>query len=120
MSETDGGDLLEREDIGDATVVRLNVPRLLDDETTNDLFRQIYSIIDEEGRRKLVLNLQPLEYFASAALSKLVVLYRKARAAEARVALCNVTPTVASILQVTHLADIMIAYNDEREALRSF
>jgi anti-sigma B factor antagonist len=112
--------LLEREDIGDVTVIRINARTLLGDDTTEEIFRQINSLIDDAGRRKLILNLSSLEFLSSAAMGQLVILYRKSLAAQARLALCNVNSPVASILQVTHLADILISYADEREALRAF
>jgi anti-anti-sigma factor len=119
MSTADGDHVLEREDIGDVTVVRINLRTLLGDPTTEGIFRQTFSIIDDAGRRKLVLNLHAVEFLSSAAMGHLVTLYRKALAAEARLVLCNVTPTVASVLQVTRLADILVAYGDEREAVRA-
>jgi anti-sigma B factor antagonist len=119
MSETDGGPQVEREDIGDVTVVRINVRMLMDDEKTEEVFGRIYPIIDDEGRRKLILNFSAIEYFASAAISKLVTLYRKVLSAGGKLALCNVASTVASILQMTHLSDVIIPYSDEREALRA-
>jgi anti-anti-sigma factor len=119
MAEADAGSLLEREDIGDVTVVRINVRSLLHDETTEDVFRRIASVLDEPGRRKLVLNFRTIEFFSSAAQGQLVTVYRKVQAAGGRLVLCNVTPTVAGVLQVTRLADILLAYADEREALRA-
>jgi anti-anti-sigma factor len=120
MSEPFQGRLLERADSGDVTVVRVHPPRLWDDATTEELFRRLHALIEEDGCRKLVLNLEAVEYFVSATLGKLVMLHRKARAAQARLVLCNVTPAVARLLQVTHLADLLLSYPDEREALRSF
>jgi anti-anti-sigma factor len=120
MSEAFPGDLLEREDRGDVTVIRVRPPQLWDDATTEDLFRRLGAVFDEEGRRKLVLNLGAVEYFGSATLGKFVLLLRKARAAQARLVLCHVTPGVGRLLQVTHLADLLLSYPDEYEAVRSF
>jgi hypothetical protein len=33
--------------------------------------------------------------------------------------MCNVTPGVARILQVTRLADVLVSYDSESEAVRS-
>jgi anti-anti-sigma factor len=120
MSEKNGGDLLEREDIGDMTVFRVNAPTLRDDLITEDVFQHLFTVVDEGKRLKVVLNLSAIQYFASAALGKLVVLTRKARVANVRLVLCNVTPNVEQALQITRLADLMIVYHDEQEARRSF
>ena len=119
MNPTNSGDLLHRYDIEDVTVVRVNIPRLWEDKTTEDAFGQLYALIENSGRRKFVLDLSALQYFSSSALGKLVTLTRKARTADARLVLCNLTPTVEKILQVTRLGDLLISYNTESEARKA-
>jgi hypothetical protein len=46
MAETNGGDLLEHEDRGDVTVVRIKEPMLRDDATTEGIFAGLYSLVD--------------------------------------------------------------------------
>jgi anti-anti-sigma factor len=112
--------LLEREDVGDVTVLRVCVPMLQGDEPTDDLFRQITALVEDGSRCRLVLNLSVVEYLASRALGKLVLLSRKVRELKGRVALCQPTQTVDRLLEATHLAEIIPVYRDEREAVRSF
>jgi anti-anti-sigma factor len=120
MSETQASPLLEREDIGDVTVLRLKVPELRADETTDALFEQACALVDESHRRRVVLNCRVVVYLASRALGRLVALMRKVHVAGGRLALCKVTRTVQELLQTTHLADILFSYDDEQEAVRSF
>jgi anti-sigma B factor antagonist len=119
MAQPDG-DLLQREDVGDVTMVRVNIPRLWEDSTTDSAFTQLYDLVEGSGRHKFVLDLSPLQYFSSSALGKLVTLTRKARAADARLVLCNLTPTVEKILQVTRLGEVLVSYDNENEARQSF
>jgi anti-sigma B factor antagonist len=114
------GNLVEREDFGDVTVIRLNLPSLWEDQATEDAFARLYTLIEGSGRTQFVLNLSAIQYFASAALGKLVTLHRKLGAAQARLVLCNVTPPVERILQVTRLNDMLLTYDNEREARQSF
>ncbi len=120
MSEIQSSSSLGREDFGDVTVLRVMVPMLRGDETTEDLFQQSYSVVDDAGRSQLVLNCEGVEYLASMALAKLVTLMRKARTNGGRLALCNVKRPLQELLRVTHLSDILLVYNDEQEAVRSF
>jgi anti-sigma B factor antagonist len=119
MPSGHGGHWLEREDRGAVTVVRLKVRQLQDDELTQDLFHQIYSLVDL-GRRNLVLDLGAVEQLASVALGKLVMLNRKAQAVQGRLALCALTDTALATLQATHLADRFGIYPDEEAALLVF
>jgi anti-sigma B factor antagonist len=120
MSAEQASPILGRQDIGDVTVLRVQVPMLRGDETTEALFEQTASVVEDAGRSRLVLNLDGVVYLASMAIGKLVTLMRKARAAGGRLALCNVNPRLIDLLQTTHLADILLSYNDEREAVQSF
>jgi anti-anti-sigma factor len=111
------GDMLERVGMGDVTVVRVKAPLLRDDETVERLFGEVTTILDEPGGRKLVLNLGPVEYFASVDVGRLVVLSRKGRG---RLALCRLAPAVERTLEATHLADVLAIFPDEAAAVRSF
>ena len=75
--------------------------------------------LDEPDRRCFVLDVGAIQYFASAALGKLVGLNRKARQADARLVLCAVTPTVARVLEISRLSDVLIRYDDEDGAVRA-
>ncbi len=119
MSATHGGHWLEREDVGDVTVVRLKLARLGDDDTQS-LFKQIYSLVDDMGRSNLVLNLRAVEFLPSMALGKLVMLNRKAQAAQGRLVLCELTPTADEVIQATHLNDLFPIRPTEAEAVESF
>ena len=119
MSETHGSHWLEREDFGGVTVVRLKKLQILDDAATKDVFDPIYTL-SSIGRNQLVLNLGVVEYLASLTLGKLVMLNRKVQAASGRLALCQLTPTVNSILESTRLKSLFSVYATEAEALKSF
>src|SRR3954468_19365376 len=80
---------------------------------------QLQDAVETSGRRKFVLDVGAIQYFASAALGKLVSLNRKARAADARLVICNVTPTGPRILELTRLADVLVSYDSEGDAVRS-
>ena len=119
MSSTHGSHWLEREDIGDVTVVRIKVSKLGIDDTTREIFHQINTLV-EIGRPNLVLNLTAPEYLPSLALGKLVMLNRRTQAANGRLALCTLAPMAAEALEATHLAPLFNIYRTEEEALRSF
>ena len=120
MSETQLSPALGREDFGDVTVLRVKVPTLPSDETTEALFRQATAVVKDAGRARLVLNLGGVVFLASAALGQLVTLMRKARSAGGRLVVCKVDRRIEELLQVTHIAEIVLVYADEQEALRSF
>jgi anti-anti-sigma factor len=120
MKDAQAKSLLERQDFDDVTVLRVKVPLLHADTTTENLFRQAYSFVEDAGRFRLVLNLAAVIFLSSMALGKVVRLTQKARKSGGRLVLCQPRQTVEEIFRVSQLAEILPIYADEQEAIRSF
>jgi anti-anti-sigma factor len=119
MSESPTGQALAREDFGDVTVLRVQVPMLRGDATTEALFQQLYALVENAGRCRIVLNCDGVVYLASMAIGNLVTLMRKARSAGGKLALCKLTRGLEEQLQTSRLADILSVCGDEQEAVRA-
>ncbi len=120
MSGPQSGPPFEREDVGEVTVLRAKLPLLRSDETTAVFFREAVAVVEDGGRRSLLMNLAGVASISSMAIGKLVMLMRQVRKAGGRLALCKLTPTMLEILQMCFAAEIIPIYDDEQEALRSF
>src|SRR5437762_13545061 len=68
---------LEVEDIGDVTVVSFTDRKILDEQNIQVIGEQLFSLVDELGRTKVLLNFGNVEYLSSAALGKLITLNKK-------------------------------------------
>jgi anti-sigma B factor antagonist len=119
MSGKHGSHWLEREDKGSVTVVRLKLPKTLDDGTARLIFDPIQSLATEAGRKQIVLNLSAVERVESLFLGKLVMLNRKVQASEGRLVLCQVTQALQHALESTHLTDLLTVCPTEEEAVQS-
>ncbi len=120
MASEHGGRWLERVDFGAVTVVRLRPARVVDDEATRAVFDPICGLVEEAGRKQLVLNLAASEYLSSLGLGRLVGLSRKVRAGNGRLALCHLSPAVEGSIETMHLKQLFDVYATEQEALQSF
>src|SRR2546430_16938139 len=85
---------LEVEDIGDVTVVNFVDRKILDEQNIQIIGEQLFSLVDQEGMRKLLLNFGNVEYLSSAALGKLIPLNKKLQAAGGRPILGNIDPQI--------------------------
>ena len=72
---------LEVEDIGDVTVINFVDRKILDEQNIQVIGEQLFGLVDQDGRRKLLLNFGNVEYLSSAALGKLITLNKKLQAA---------------------------------------
>jgi len=94
---------LEVEDIGDVTVVKFLDRRILDQDNVAAIGKQLFGLVEDLGRRKLLLNLANVEYLSSAALGKLIRLNKKLRAAGGRLVVCNIRAEVYDVLETTKM-----------------
>jgi anti-sigma B factor antagonist len=119
MSEKHAAHWLEREDVGTITVVRLKPPKIVDEDVIRWIFELILKLVDEMGRRDIVLNFAEVEIFPSLALGKLVMLNRKLKVVEGRLTLCQLPPSILENLQNTRLVGLFKIYATEAEAIES-
>lgn len=111
---------LEVEDIGDVTVVNFIDRKILDEQIIQAIGEQLFSLVEEAGRRKLLLNFGNVEYLSSAALAKLITLNKKLQQAGGRLILCNIDPQIYEVFEITKLNKIFNIQSEEQAALQAF
>jgi anti-sigma B factor antagonist len=96
-------DLSGRITIGDGTVVvRDTIQKLL-----------------HNGDRKVLMNLEDVDYIDSAGLGELVTAFTTVRNEGGQVKLLKLTHRVRDLLQITKLLTVFDSYESETEALKS-
>lgn len=111
---------LEVEDLGDVTVVSFTDRKILDEANIQIIGEQLFSLVEELGRRKVLLNFGNVEYLSSAALGKLITLNKKLQTANGKLILCNISPTIYEVFEITKLNKLLAICKDEQEALQKF
>jgi anti-sigma B factor antagonist len=111
---------LEVEDIGDVTVVKFVDRRILDEQNIQIIGDQLFSLVDEVGRRKVLLNFANVEFLSSAALGKFITLQKKLQAANGRLILCNIDPEIYEVFEITKLDKFFTITKDEQGGLQAY
>jgi anti-sigma B factor antagonist len=111
---------LDVTDVGDVTVVRFVDRKILDEGNIQEIGQELFSLVEKEGRKKLLLNFGTVDFLSSAALGKLITLEKKSRAAGARLKLSNIRPEIYEVFLLTHLHKLFDIKDDESEALANF
>jgi len=111
---------LEVEDIGDVTVVNFVDRKILDEQNIQIIGEQLFSLVDESGRRKILLNFHNVEYLSSAALGKLITLNKKINAVGGKLVLCEIDPQIYEVFEITKLDKFFNIQKEEQAALQSF
>ena len=111
---------LEVEDVGDVTVVSFVDRKILDEQNIQVIGEQLFKLVDDDGRRKLLLNFGNVEYLSSAALGKLITLNKKVQSAGGRLILCNIDPQIHEVFEITKLDKFFKIMKEEQQALQAF
>jgi anti-sigma B factor antagonist len=72
------------------------------------------------GSRNILLNLQGVSYVDSSGLGEMAGSYVTVAKLGGQLKLVHSQPRIDTMLQVTKLYALLVAFNDEAEALRSF
>jgi anti-anti-sigma factor len=103
---------------GDVTILDLTGRCTLGDPTEL-LDRELKKILDG-GCRKLLLNLTQLSQIDSTGVSTIVATYVSLRRLKGEVKLLHPTGRVQTVLEITHMLQVIPNFEDEATAIASF
>jgi anti-anti-sigma factor len=105
-------------EIGDVTVVRFRSPHVAEDVT--EFGRELYSLVENDKRQKLLLNMSMVEFLNGAVLGKMINLCRKVKTQGGVLKISNMVPDVYKVFTITNLNLFFDVYEDEADALALF
>ncbi len=111
---------LQVSEVGDVTVVRFVDRQILDEAEIQELGHELFRLVEEDHRSRLLLNLSSVEFMSSAALGKLVALNKKVKAQAGQLRLSNLQMETYETFAITGLIKLFTIKEDEAEALASF
>src|SRR5258708_37172650 len=92
---------LRLENVDGVTVVSFVESKIVTEENIQEVGDQLYSLVEDEGHRQLLLNFGNVQYLSSAALGKLITLKKKAGAVKGRLKLCCIHPDPLEAFRIT-------------------
>jgi anti-sigma B factor antagonist len=111
---------LEVENIGDVTVVNFVDKKILEEQNIANIGEQLFALVEQDGLTKLLLNFGNVEYLSSAALGKLITLNKKVKDAGGKLILCEISPQIYEVFEITRLDKFFRIEKDEQSALQAF
>jgi anti-anti-sigma factor len=104
--------------IGDVAVI---APRgfLTGGDETDELDK-VFTSLEEEGNRHVVVNLIETVHMTSLALGVFTKAWQRYKALGGKIRLCHLNDRLKSVLVTTQLSDMFEDYPNEREAVQSF
>jgi anti-sigma B factor antagonist len=107
-------------DVGDVTVVRFVDRKILDELNIQELGQELFQLVEEDNKNRLLLNFQHVEFLSSAALGKLITLDKKVKAHGGKMKLSNIRPEIYEVFAITKLNKLFDIKDDEADALAAF
>ncbi len=111
---------LEVEDSGEITIVNFIDRKILDEQNIQKIGEDLFSLVEELGRKKVLLNFSNVEYLSSAALGKFITLNKKVQAVGGKLVMCNINDDIFEVFEITKLNKLFNIQKDEQTALQTF
>jgi anti-sigma B factor antagonist len=86
----------------------------------SSLLRRTVKDLSDRGHRKILINLDDVDYIDSSGIGELVSAFTTVRNIDGELKLLNLTKRVHDLLQITRLFTVFDVQNDEEKAIRSF
>jgi anti-sigma B factor antagonist len=102
------------------TVVNFVDKKILDEQNIQHIGEQLFGLVEQDGLSRLLLNFGNVEYLSSAALGKLITLNKKVKDASGKLILCNISPQIFEVFEITRLDKFFKIEKDEQTGLQAF
>ncbi len=102
---------------GEVTVVTFVDSKIIDEAEIQELGQELYSLVERDGRKKVVLNFSNVEFLSSAALGKLIGFDKRVKQNSAELVLSNIRPEIYEVFAITKLTKLFEIKDDEADAL---
>ena len=89
------------------TVVDFSNAPVLDVMTVMAIEKDLYALVDEQQRDKVVLDLSAVRFLASQMLGTLVALHKKASNIKGKVIVCGLTPNLLKVFRMSRLDAVL-------------
>ncbi len=97
---------IEISTVGDVTIARFIDDKILDEAAIQEIGNQLFRLLDEDGRKRVILDFAAVKFLSSAALGKLITMDKKVKAAKGKLRLCNIRPEILEVFTITRLDKI--------------
>lgn len=106
--------------IGDVTIVNFTEAAILDAAQIQRIADELYKLVDQNARRKMVLDFSAVKFLSSQTLGVLLMVKKKIDAIKGKVVFCGLRRELQEVFRMTNLHKSFEFYADETKALAAF
>jgi anti-sigma B factor antagonist len=102
----------------DVTVVNVQEARLVEGHQIEQMSQQLFQLVDEMDRKKLIVDFAKVQFLASAAVGMLLNLHKKSAAIKGTMIICGLRKELMQVFEIMQLTKILKFAPDEGKALK--
>ena len=110
---------LEVEELGDIAVVNFLDKKILDEQNIQLIGEQLFALVDNDKKKKIVLDFSNVDYLSSAALGKIIALNNKVKKEGGKLVLCKFKEDIKEVFTITRLDKLIKIVDDQQAALQA-
>ena len=115
-----GSPSLLLQDYAGIMVATITNSAMLDARTIDATGEALYRLVDEQNRRKVIIDFSDVKFMSSQAIGMIITMHQKIKAAKGDLVLCGVRDEIMSIFKITKLNKLLVFLPDEAAALKKF
>src|SRR6266566_7769278 len=106
--------------VSDNTIVEFTSPSLMDPIELEQIAQQLYKLIDEQDRRRIILDFEKVQFLSSQAIGILLAMQKKlSQLKKSNLILCGVGPRLMELLRITRLDKVLTIKPSQKEAIKN-
>ena len=110
--------IFNRQQIGEYMVIEFTTPSLMDPLVLESTAQALYKLIDEEDKRKIIIDFEKVQYLSSQAIGIVLAMHKKLNALKnSKLILCSVGPKLMELIKLTRLDKMLTIKASQKEAV---
>lgn len=101
-------------------VVSFTDTKIVTEDQIQEVGEQLYELLEDGGKKKILLNFGNVQYCSSTVLGKLVGLKRRVDSAKGKLKMCCIHPDLMVPFKLTGLDRVFEIFAEEQAALDKF
>jgi len=93
---------------------------VLDRTQIDEIGDELLSLVDDQGRKRILISFEGVDYLSSAVLGKLIALHKRVAMNNGRLKLCGIKASIREVFEITKLDKVFDIYDDEDAAMAAF
>ena len=107
------------ERVGAIALARFTIAEVMHADVIDTVGDRLFSLVEDEGQRLIVLDFSAVRKLSSALLGRLVGLHKRLLALKGRLALCGINAEVRQVFDLCQLPRLLHLYADQGAALEA-